>query len=561
MKRFAAYLLALAALAALCAQTAGIRLIDIAESAGLTLPNTAGGLERKTYIVEETGNGVAIIDYDGDGANDVFITNGTTLDPVKGAPPRTSQLYHNDGRGHFTDVSRRAGFATEGWGQGVCAGDYNNDGRTDLLVTYYGHNILYRNAGEGRFQDASAAAGLPTTGIRWGSGCAFLDYDRDGLLDLFVANYVDLDLKTAPRPGSGPHCQWLGLSVACGPLGLPKAFNVLYHNNGDGTFTDVSARAGILKPGSRYGLGVVVSDFDNDGWPDIYVGCDQTPSLFYRNLHNGTFEERGVEAGVAYNANGQVQSGMGVAVADYDNNGFFDIVKTNFSGDLPSLYHNDDGSFFTEVALQVGLGANHLLGWGVVFLDLDEDGWKDLVLANGHFYPEVDRAALGDKYLQKTLLYRNLGTGRFDDITAQAGPALHALRPARGMAIGDLDGDGRPEIIIVNMNQPPSLLRNTAPPGHSIRIRLRGTKSNRSAIGARVELTAGGRTQIDEVRSGSSYYSQNELEIHFGLGSASMIDTLRVRWPSGQWQSWKELPADRPLTLTEQDREVSAGVR
>jgi hypothetical protein len=544
--------LILAAAAGLYASGAEIHFVDIGKSAGLTLPNVSGGEEKKRYILEMTGNGAAIFDYDGDGANDVFIANGTTFNRSRTAPPRPSQLYHNDGSGHFTDVSRQAGFTTEGWAQGVCAGDYDNDGYIDLLVTYYGHNVLYRNSGHGTFEDVTAKVGLPVTGTRYGSGCTFVDYDRDGRLDLFVANYVDLDIAATPKPGANPFCQWMGLAVACGPRGLPMAHNILYHNNGDGTFTDVSDPAGILKSGGRYGLGVVAADFDNDGWPDIYVACDQTPSLLYRNRHDGTFEERGIEAGVAYNVDGQLQSGMGVAVGDFDGNGFLDIAKTNFSGDLPSLYRNEDGKFFTDTALPAGLSANHLLGWGIAFLDLDDDGWKDLVIANGHFYPEVDGSVLGETYRQKTLVYRNLRNGRFADITGQSGPALASPRPSRGLAFGDLDGDGRPEIVIVNMNGPPSVLKNTAvPTGHSIRIQLIGTKSNRSAIGARVNVTAGGRTQIGEVESGGSYYSQNDFALYFGLGAASAADSVKVRWPNGAVQEWKNLPADETVVLTE----------
>ena len=540
-----------AAAAGLYASGGAIHFVDIAKPSGLTIPNVSGE-EKKRYILEMTGNGAAIFDYDGDGANDVFIANGSAFDRPSNSPPRPSQLYHNDGSGHFTEVSRRAGFTTEGWAQGVCAGDFDNDGHTDLLVTYYGHNVLYRNTGGGTFEDVTAKAGLPVTGTRYGSGCTFVDYDRDGHLDLFVANYVDLDIAATPKPGANAFCQWMGLAVACGPRGLPMAHNILYHNNGDGTFTDVSGPAGILKPGGRYGLGVVAADFDNDGWPDIYVACDQTPSLLYRNRHDGTFEERGVEAGVAYNVDGQLQSGMGAAVADFDGNGFLDIAKTNFSGDLPSLYRNEDGKFFTDVALPAGLSANHLLGWGIAFLDLDQDGWKDLVIANGHFYPEVDSSPLGETYRQKTLVYRNLRNGRFADITGQAGPALTSARPSRGLAFGDLDGDGRPEIVIVNMNETPSLLKNTAAPaGHSIRIQLVGTKSNRSAIGARVDITARGRAQIGEVQSGSSYFSQNDFALYFGLGAASAVDSVKVHWPSGAIQDWKDIPADESVVLTE----------
>jgi hypothetical protein len=528
-----------------------IRLLDIATPAGLTLPNTFGGEATKTYILESTGNGAAIFDYDGDGANDILITNGTTLDAPPGAARHTIQLYRNDGHGKFTDVSRQAGFTVEGWAQGVCVGDYNNDGKPDLLITYYGHNRLYRNLGGGKFVDATAEAHLPAEGVRYGAGCSFTDYDRDGWLDLFVANYVELDLAKTPKPGQDPACNWKGLPVWCGPHGLTPGTNILYRNNRDGTFTDVSERAGILKPGRRFGLGVVAADFDNDGWPDLYVACDQTPSLLFHNRRDGTFEERGVAAGVAYNFDGALQSGMGVAVADYDGDGRLDIAKTNFSGDIPSLFHNEDGQFFEDVAQRAGLGANHLLGWGIAFVDFDDDGWKDLIVANGHVYPEVDRSPVGDRYRQKTLLYRNLGNGRFEDITNTAGPALEVPRPARGLALGDVDGDGRPEVVIVNMNATPSLLKNTGPHGNFVTLALEGTKSNRSAIGARVTVEAGGRRQIDEVMSGGSYYSQNDLALYFGLGRAAKVDRIEVRWPSGAVQEWKDVEANRQWRVRE----------
>jgi hypothetical protein len=528
-----------------------IRLIDVAATSGLTLPNTYGGKEKKSYILESTGNGVAIFDYDGDGANDILITNGTTLEGAGKGPPRTLQLYHNDGHGKFSDVSRQAGFTIEGWAQGVCVGDYNNDGKPDVLVTYYGYNRLYKNLGNGKFADSTAEAHLPVTGIRFGAGCSFVDYDRDGWVDLFVANYADLDLSKTPKPGDSSSCIWKGIPVACGPQGLPLGHNVLYHNNRDGTFTDVSEPAGILKPGGRYGLGVVAGDFDNDGWPDIYVACDQTPNLLFHNRRDGTFDERGVEAGVAYNFDGQLQSGMGVAVADYNGDGLLDIAKTNFSGDLPSLFKNEDGKFFTDVSLQAGLAANHLLGWGIAFIDLDDDGWKDLIIANGHLYPEVDRGDVGDRYLQKTLVYRNLGNGKFADVTNQAGPALTTPRPARGLAVGDVDGDGRPEIVIVNMNATPSLLKNQGPRQNFLSVSLAGTKSNRSAIGARVAVEAAGRRQIDQVMSGGSFYSQNDMTLYFGLGTASTVTRLEIRWPSGDVQEWKDIAANQRLVITE----------
>lgn len=528
---------------------------DQAAKAGLTTPNTFGGLSRKDYILETTGNGVAILDYDGDGRNDIFIVNGTTLDRRPSDPPHLPQLYHNDGNGHFTERAAEAGFVSEGWGQGVCAADYDNDGRTDLLVTYYGHNRLYRNLGGGRFEDATEKAGLPVSGTRYGSGCAFTDYDRDGNVDLFIANYVDLDLKSTPKPGGDSNCEWKGMPVMCGPRGLPLARNLLYHNNGNGTFSDVSAKAGILKPGGRYALGVAAADFDNDGWPDIYVACDMTPSMLLHNQHDGTFVEQGVEAGVAFNFDGQLQAGMGVAVADFEAKGFLGIAKTNFSGDLPSLYRNEDGKFFSDISQQSGLGTNHLLGWGIAFVDLDEDGWPDLVIANGHVYPEVEKGSVGDKYRQRTLAYRNLGNGKFADITSQAGPAFAAARPARGLAVGDLDGDGRPEIVIVNMNDTPSLFRNSGPRQNWVAVRLAGTKSNRTAIGARVSVEAGGHRQMAEVMSGGSYYSQNDFTLHFGLGKAAEIDRMTIRWPNGKQQEWAKVGANQKLLVIENSSE------
>jgi enediyne biosynthesis protein E4 len=524
---------------------------DEAENRGLNLPNTYGGRDRKQYILETTGNGAAIFDYDGDGFNDILITNGTTLAKNVSEGRSTVQLYRNDGSGHFSDVSAKAGFNVEGWAQGVCVGDYDNDGNTDVLITYYGHNRLYRNQGDGTFRDVTGQSGLPASGTRFGSGCSFVDYDRDGLLDFVVANYADIDLNTVPKPGSGTYCEWKGLPVMCGPRGLPEARNYLYHNRGNGTFEDVSEKAGLLKAGKRYGLGVVAADFDNDGWPDIYIACDMTPSLFFRNKHDGTFEERAVAAGVAYNFDGQLQAGMGVAVADYDSDGRLDIAKTNFSGDLPSLFHNDDGKFFTDVSQQAGLASNHLLGWGISFADFDEDGRPDLIIANGHVYPEVDKSAIGESYRQRTLVYRNMGGGKFADMTDQAGPAFKELRPARGLAVGDITGDGRPAVVIVNMNQTPGLLVNHGARGHYLYLRLRGTKSNRSAIGARVMLDSNGQKQTGEVMSGGSFYSQNDLNLHFGLGAAQRVDKIEVRWPSGATQSWQNIAASQRLAIVE----------
>jgi hypothetical protein len=542
---------AVAGIAAIAIETSPIRFVDIAAESGLTVPNTFGGKEKKQSILESTGTGVAIFDFNGDGANDVFIANG---------PPSRSELYRNDGKGHFTEVAAQAGLARVGWAQAACVGDIDNDGHPDLLVTYYGHNVLYRNLGNGRFEDITERAHLPVTGSLWGSGCAFLDYDHDGRLDIFVANYVDLEPAEISNP-SGKTCDWKGMPVWCGPHGLRPGRNWLYHNNGDGTFTDVSEKARILAPGRRFGLGVVSVDIDNDGWPDIYVACDQTPSLLYRNKGDGTFEERGDAAGVAYNVDGQLQAGMGIAIGDYDGNGFLDIAKTNFSGDRPSLYKNQDGRFFDDVSEPAGLGRNQLLGWGIAFLDVDEDGWPDLMMANGHVYPEIDRSRIGETYRQKTLLYRNLGNGRFADITDSAGPAFAPMRPSRGLATGDLDGDGRPEVVIVNMNDKPSLLKNLTPRRNWVSISLTGAKSNRSAIGARCSIEAGGRRQIGEIVGGGSYFSQNAPALYFGLANAATVDSIEVRWPSGAVQTWRNVAANRSVSLVEGRDAVSSRPR
>ena len=532
------------------------RFIDVAAESGLDIANTFGGKDTKTSILETTGTGVAIFDFDGDGANDVFIASGSTF----GASTQSggSQLYRNDGKGHFSEVSAKAGITETGWAQAACVGDFDNDGHPDLLVTYYGKNVLYRNQGDSRFSNVSKTAGLQPSGTRWNSGCAFLDYDHDGYLDLFVANYIDLGPDATSPNTKLPMCDWKGIQVMCGPHGLPLGRNFLYHNNRDGTFTDVSEKAGILAPGGRYGLGVVVADFDNDGWPDIYVACDQTPSLLYRNRKDGTFEEIGDKAGVAYNSDGQLQAGMGVAVADFESKGYLGIAKTNFSGDRPSLYRNEGGGFFEDISEGAGLGLNRLLGWGIAFLDIDEDGWPDLIMANGHVYPEVDRSAIGETFRQKTLLYRNQGNGRFVDLTKSAGPVFATPRPSRGLAVGDLDGDGRPEVIIVNMNERPTLLKNVGPRQNAIAVRLTGTKSNRSAIGARCSVQSKGHTQIAEVSSGGSFYSQNSLTLYFGIGPAAEADKIQVRWPNGDLQSWSHVPANRTMAITEGQQALQA---
>ena len=526
-----------------------LRFADVSEIWSLRPAIVFGAVESKQFVLESTGTGAAIFDYDNDGRNDLLVLQGSRLNASAAAIP-SLLLFHNDGPGKFREVAKEAGLGVSGWAQAVCAGDIDNDGFTDLAVTYYGVSRIFLNQ-KGRFVDHTPVSGLPNSGIRWGSGCAFTDYDRDGFLDLFLANYIDFDLKTAPKPGSLPECIWKGLAIMCGPKGLPMARNVLYRNLGNRRFEDVSAKAGILKPGPRYGLGATAADFNNDGWPDLYVACDQTPSLLYQNQKNGTFVERGLEAGVALDSNGRTQAGMGIAVGDFDANGFLDIAKTNFSGELPSLYLNEDGEFFHDTSEPAGLGVNQLLGWGAAFLDMDEDMLPDLILANGHFYPEVDRARLGETYRQPTLLYRNLGNGKFIDITKQAGPAFSSPKASRGLAIGDLDEDGRPEIVIVNMNEPLTVVRNQGPRANWVRLRFLGKPSNRSAIGTRVTLQAGGRTQTAELASGGSYFSQHELALYFGLHTAAKIDKLTIRWPLGQVQECRGLSANRTFTFTE----------
>lgn len=535
--------------ASIPAADTAFHLVDSAVAFGIDLDTTYGNTDKNIYILETTGTGSAVLDYDSDGDNDVVIVNGTTLEKSAINQSPLSRLYRNDG-GRFVDVAQDAGLDRRGWGQGVCVGDYDNDGRPDLAMGYFGGPALYHNVGNGKFSDVAAKAGLAQDG-RWSAACAFLDYDNDGLLDLFFSSYVDLDLAKTPKPGETPDCNWKGLPVMCGPRGLPTARNTLYHNLGDGRFENVSEKAGIWKPGGRYGLGVIAADFNNDGRVDIYVACDMTASLLYLNLGDGTFEEVGAISGSAFNMDGQLQAGMGVAAADYDGNGYLDIVKTNFSGDLPSLYNNEDGVFFEDLSAGAGLGRNQLLGWGVLFEDLDADSWPDILIANGHVYPEVDQMPIGETYRQPTILYRNLGDGRFEDASPTAGPALRIDRPARGMASGDLDGDGRPEVVIVNINARPTVLRNTAEQGNFFWLKLEGTKSNRSAIGARVSITANGRKQFRQVIGGGSYYSQSDLAVYFGLGDAVELDRVTVTWPSGSVQEFEGVQVNRRYRLIE----------
>src|SRR5450432_184038 len=527
--------------------------VDIAAKAGLAAPIVFGGVDTKKYIIETTGTGVAIFDFDNDGWPDIFIVNGTTLDPLAGTKPATSHLYRNNHDGTFTDVTAKSGLQKSGWGQGVCVGDYDNDGHLDLYVTYYGKNVLYHNNGNGTFTDVSEKAGVAGTGKAWGTGCAFVDFDRDGHLDLMVANYVDFDLSTAPAPGDRVTCLWKGVPVMCGPQGLPGAKNVLYHNRGDGTFEDVTKKAHIDETDGHYAFSVTTLDYDDDGWPDIFVACDSTQSILYHNNHDGTFKDVAVTSGAAFNEDGREQAGMGSTVADYNGDGRLDIFKTNFSDDTATLYRNNGDGTFDDVTYPAGLGLNtQYLGWGTMFLDFDNDGWPDLLLVNGHVYPEVDSQHLGSNFQEPRILYHNNGDATFTDISATAGPGITTPVSSRGLAIGDLWNDGRISAVVSNMNAPPSLLvTQVHGTNHWIAFHLEGTKSNRDGIGARVRVKTAARTLVDEVRSGSSYVSSNDMRVHFGLGAATKLEWVEIRWLSGLTERFEGLPVDAIHSLRE----------
>ena len=536
----------------------GISFINVAKESGLNVKTIFGGEHKNKYLLETTGCGVAFYDYDNDGWLDIFLVNGTRLEGFPAGSEPTSHLFKNNRDGTFTDVTAKAGVAHSGWGQGCCIGDYDNDGWDDLFVTYFGKNVLYHNNGDGTFTDVSQKAGMAGNGKRWNTGCAFVDYDRDGKLDLFVANYIEMDLATAPVPESGP-CLYKSIMVACGPPGLEGGKNILYHNNGDGTFTDVSEAAGILSANGTYGLGVLTADFDNDGWPDIYVADDSTASALYHNKKNGKFEDIAIEAGCALSPDGKPQAGMGVSAADYDMDGNLDIVKTNFAGDTPSLYHNQGGANFEDATFTAGLGAHtQFLGWGCGFFDMDNDGWPDILICNGHVYPEVEQLKTEAGYAQRKLLYKNLRNGHFEDISFQAGPGISDPSASRGAAFGDFDNDGDIDVVINTVNDYPQLLRCDSKLGNNwIKVRTIGTKSNRSGIGARltcVTQVAGEskpHRQIDEVRSGGGYFSQSDLRVHFGLGRADKVDLLEIRWPSGQVDTLKEVKANQVIYVEE----------
>jgi len=530
--------------------------MDVTRASGIDFHLTCGGA-RKLYIMESMCGGVAFIDYDNDGWPDIYLVNGSTLEDMQTGKSPLSKLYHNNHDGTFTDVTENAGLARRGWCFGAAVGDYNNDGWDDLYITCLTSSFLYKNNRDGTFRDVTAQAGVGNPG-RWGTSAAFGDYDRDGFLDLYVTNYVDLDLNNLPKFGSSPFCQYRGIPVSCGPRGLAGSRDRLYHNNGDGSFADVTERMNI-DANSYYGLGMVWCDYDGDGWPDIYVANDSSPSLLYHNNEGKSFTEVAVTAGVAFSEDGREQAGMGVDFGDYDNDGLPDLVKTNFSDDANNLYHNNGDGTFDDRAGAAGFGAVSVpfLGFGVRFLDYDNDGWKDILVANGHVNPQVDEHAFGITNAQRALLFHNLRDGRFEEVGLRAGPALGQRRVGRGLAVADINNDGALAVLISNLDGSPTLLRNVSKPrGHWINLKLIGTRSNRDAYGARVEIVARGMKQVDEVRANSSYLSASDARLHFGLGSATRVDQVIIRWPSGLVEKLTSLPVDRGTVIWEGTGEV-----
>ena len=547
-----------------------VRFVDVARQSGLNVKNIYGGIHKNRYLLETTGCGVAFYDYDHDDWIDIFLVNGWRLDGFPSGHQPHCHLFKNNRDGTFTDVTIGSGLEHKtGWGQACCVGDYNNDGLDDLFVTYYGQPVLYRNNGNGTFTNVTKEAGLiqPGPKTRWNTGCTFLDYDRDGHLDLFVANYVDFDLKTAPTPQDGP-CTYKGILVACGPPGLPGGRNILYHNNGDGTFTDVSEKAGMWTAVGTYGLSVAASDLDNDGWPDIYVANDSAPATLYLNQKDGTFRDIAIEAGAALSAEAKPQAGMGVSIGDYNRDGNLDVVKTNFAGDTDSLYTNLGDANFEDRTYPSGLGVNtRLLGWGVGFFDMDNDGWLDILMSNGHVYPEVDKSKADLKYAEHKYLYRNLRNGRFEEVTKEGGPGIMENAPARGCAFGDYNNDGVIDIAVNCINSLPQLLRCDSTLNRNwIKIKLVGVKANRTGIGSRVIVTAQTvpgapkpLVQMDELRSGGSYFSQNDMRMHFGLEQAKKVDSVEIRWLSGQVDQLKNLDVNQLYVIQEGGKILKSG--
>ena len=533
------------------AATSEISFSDATRSSGIDFHLTCGSPE-KQFIMESMCGGVAVFDFDNDGWMDIYFVNGSTLEDMRAGKCHLGKLYRNNHDGTFTDVTAKSGLTHCGWGFGVAVGDYDNDGAEDLYITYLDGGVLYHNNGDGTFTDVTAKAGVGNTG-RWGTSAAFGDYDGDGKLDLYVANYVELDLNHLPEFGSGPFCQYRGIPVYCGPRGLPGGRDRLYHNNGDGTFTDVTEKLGI-DSASYSGLGVLWLDYDKDGCLDLYVANDSSPSLLYHNNCHGGFEEVGTQAGVAYSVDGLEQAGMGVDSADYDNDGWPDLVKTNFSDDANNLYHNDKNGTFTDRAGPAGFGPTRspFVSFGVKFLDIDNDGWPDIFVANGHVNPQMDQQSFGVTYAERPLLFHNLRNGKFDEIAQHGGPAVTRPYVGRGVAVADFLNRGIQDVLMTVLDGSPVLLRNqTTGAGHWLRIKTIGTTSNRDGFGARIEVKAGGRVQAVEVRANSSFESASDPRPHFGLGAATRVEAITIRWPSGRVENLGSESADQELTIKE----------
>jgi hypothetical protein len=539
------------ALAAAKAAPPFSRFVDVAASAGLTQTMVYGDPTKATYIIEIMGGGCAFFDYDNDGWMDIFILGGRHLEAVP--PGASNRLYHNNRDGTFTDVTDKAGLRDAGWANGICVGDYDNDGFEDLFLTYFGQNRLYHNRGDGTFADVTEKSGLFDPQTRFNSGCTFLDYNRDGHLDLFVSNYVEFDMAHAPRPSLAVlNCNYEGVPVNCGPNGLGAPAHSLYRNNGDGTFTDVSKESGISAMRGSYGLTAVALDADEDGWTDILVACDSTPSLLLMNNHDGTFREEGLLRGVALGVDGQLLGGMGVGVGDYNLDGHLDLVKTHFQDQSTGLYRNNGKGEFEDVSAQAGLNPERrYISWGTGLVDLDNDGYPDILLVTGTVYPELEKVYAKYPARSPRIVFRNQRDGSFVELGEEAGAAISARHSSRGCAFGDFDNDGDLDVLIMNVNEPPSLLRNDVPPGnHWLKIRLEGTKSNRSAIGARVLVRYGGKVQAQCVTSQTSYLSANDPRLHFGLGAAARAD-LEIRWPAGTAETYPDLAAGQLVTIRE----------
>ena len=539
-----------------CSQRTVPQLEDVTEKAGIHFRHTAN--PASTYIVESMSGGVILFDYDRDGWLDIYFTNAPTVEMVRRKQMAPGALYHNNHDGTFTDVTEKSGLTAPCLAMGGAVADYNNDGWPDLYLTCMGGNVLLRNNGDGTFSDVTAKAGVADG--RMSAGAAFGDYDRDGFVDLMVVNYVDFQLDHLPPFGGKSLCQFRGVDVYCGPRGLKGAGDSLFHNNGDGTFTDVSKAAGVDDPHGYYGLGVVFADFNNTGWPDIYVANDTLPNFLYRNDGKGKFSDIGLESGTALSETGSGQASMGIAIGDYLHTGLPAIHVSNFSDDYDDLYRNDGDWNFTDVSYRSGvaLPSRPWVKWGTSFLDLDNDGWLDLVTVSGHVYPQMEQVPPSGGYRQPKLLYMNQKDGTFCDASEVAGPALLAKRVSRGLAVGDLFNDGNVDIVVEDLEGSPMILRNPGVAGrHWVSFKLAGTKSNRMAIGARIKVVAGGMTQSDEVRSGGSYLSQSDFRLHFGLGSAKKIDAIEVRWPSGKVDTRMDLAADTFYEIREGEAMIS----